>query len=268
MPIADPLELFRALNANVDAEDYLAAAKLCDPVSLRAFQRNIIARLVNPPTYREWTVDDMLRHQPEMPREVAEYNMAQQRKHSTERSTVADELPGIDTPAVLVAASADAVFAAHLAAVSPRAMYRRAHAAALAHGRAAGQTQLPVLPDVADLPHHITLIALGFVDDGSPIGRIVYRQNFQTMEQLDQTATSPRDRAILDFHRRRMDALPEDERTLRLELENAEITMIAKCRRQLDGGWLMLAEHGLLWSGMMFGFSPDEDDDDDDFAEA
>lgn len=81
MPIADPLELFRALNANVDAENYLAAARLCDPVSLRAFQRN----------------------------------------------TIADELPGIDTPAVLIAASADATFAAHLAAVSPRARCIAAH---------------------------------------------------------------------------------------------------------------------------------------------
>ena len=263
MSIADPLELFRTVNALADAEDYLAVAHLCDPVSLRAFHRNEIARLVDPPTFREWTVDDMLRHQPEMPREVAEYNMVQQRKHAAERNTIADELPGIDTPAALIAASADAVFAAHLAAVSPRAMYRRARAAAQAHGKTAKEAQSPDLPDVADLPSHMNLIAIGFVDDGSPIGRIVYRHDFPKMEQLQAMARGPRDRATFDNHRRRLAALPEDERTLQLELEGREHVMVSKCRRQADGGWLMLAEHGLLWANSMFGFSTDEDDEDD-----
>jgi hypothetical protein len=76
---SDPLSLVCAAIEIVNTADWDAAAQLCDPISLVAFRRQLLEQFEPTAPRFELTVEEYLRHSPEMPRAVAEYHMAQHR---------------------------------------------------------------------------------------------------------------------------------------------------------------------------------------------
>ena len=84
----DPLALFDAALNALNAEDWRGAAQLCDPVSLRAFKRQLLERFTPDRPPRELTIEDLLRHTPDKPRQVAEYELAQHRRRADPRRRV------------------------------------------------------------------------------------------------------------------------------------------------------------------------------------
>ena len=74
MSFADPLELFRAAVERLNADDFSATARCCDPVSLRSFQRGMVGRYSRPDHVRVVNAEEYMRMSPDIPREAAEYS--------------------------------------------------------------------------------------------------------------------------------------------------------------------------------------------------
>lgn len=81
MPTSDPLAVFREFTAALRREEWSEAARLCDPASLTWFKEAQIQRLAPAAPRRELTAEDFMRDDPEMPREVAEYQLARFNRH-------------------------------------------------------------------------------------------------------------------------------------------------------------------------------------------
>jgi hypothetical protein len=258
----DPLELFRAAAACLHASDWLGAARLCDPVSLSAFKIMTIERCEPERDRRELTLDDMRYGQPDMPIEVAEYNLAQYRK-VRDRESPLDSLAEIDSVEALATTDPQTVFAAHLHGTSPREQMRRAWEAGLLPRE---NGPIPWEQFASDA---WPLEPMGFVDDGSGFAHILYRHVAPPADDVTRGVTSRRERAMLREQEQREAALPDDVKAFRRERAQAPHPMLIPCRRQPDGNWLMLADYQFLSSNGNYGFGfslVTHDDSDDDVS--
>jgi hypothetical protein len=82
--MTEATDLAKALFAALDAEDWTGAACLFNPVQVEEWYRAFLQRR---PTQQDFslTVDQYLKHSPDMPREVAEYQVAQMRRNHLSR---------------------------------------------------------------------------------------------------------------------------------------------------------------------------------------
>ena len=80
MPNTDPLRLFNAAVSALNAEDWTAVARLCDPVSLRSFHRELLEQFAPSTPMPTLTIDDIRKGRPEMSVEAAEYELEHHRK--------------------------------------------------------------------------------------------------------------------------------------------------------------------------------------------
>jgi hypothetical protein len=93
--MTDAVDLAKTLFAALDAEDWTGAARLFNPVQVDVWYREFLQRRPKDQDVL-LTVDQYLQHSPDMPREVAEYQVAAMRKSHRSRSP-ADELAGVHT---------------------------------------------------------------------------------------------------------------------------------------------------------------------------
>lgn len=223
----EPLDLFRAAVAAVNAEDWAAAAALCDPVSLRAFHRQLLAQFAPPEPRWQLTVEEYLRHSPEMPRDVAEYMVAQHRKHADPAERLRRELPGVPAVDALSALRPEQAFAAWLDGRSIRRQVEQLAADRRITRRAAD------LHATAPTEHY-RYIALGAVLDGERVAHVLFRDAFEP----DQPWSADAARWLADQ--------PADEQDLARELRGRGHPQVATCRRQPDGSWRLIADHDFL----------------------
>ena len=108
-----PLEVFQQVANAMARNAWDEVASLCDPVSLSLFKRSQVARFTAEPT-REWTAEDMMRHDPDLPREVAQYQVALMSKHQDQTNYLAAEFPGFRDAAALSKAAPATVFSVWL----------------------------------------------------------------------------------------------------------------------------------------------------------
>lgn len=254
-PFADPLELFRVAVERMNTEDFLGAAQCCDPVSLRAYHRASISRFEGPERARPMRIEDFMRGDPEMPLEVAEYNLRKQQESIAMYSNVPMEFPGIDNPAALREHSAVEVFAAFLEGKSLRHMLTRAVDA--------GHIGVRDL-DVSEAlnAHRWSFAALGVVEVSASIAHIIYHHEVTIQEPTATEAADP----WVARERERIALLPVDEQELHAELQGNHSPSSTTCRRQPGGGWLLVAGYDFIGAsgGMAIGTAgPDGDDDDD-----
>ncbi len=254
---SDPLELFRVAIERKNAGDYLGVAKCCDPVSLRAFQRGLIEQFSGPSNYRPQTVDEIRRYEPDMPIEVAEYELKRRNAHLDRHGQLSRQLPGVPSIDALRAMNADEVFSAFLDGRSSRRQMEQM----VADGHL--PAEVLVGGEVQAFPE-TPLKALGCVGMDGPIATLVYRFDFQPATM--PVKLSARDQRDLEAHQQRLAALPLDEQELAKERGRGWHAMTASCRRQPDGGWLLLADHDFPGSGFghAVGFAGVEDEEVDD----
>ena len=69
-----PVDVFREFVAHVSAGRYADAARFLPLVEIEKQRSNTLAEARRP--HREWTVEDFMRHNPDMPRVVAEYEVS------------------------------------------------------------------------------------------------------------------------------------------------------------------------------------------------
>ncbi len=220
---SDPLALFRAAADALSREDWHAAAALCDPVSLAAFKRQFLESLEPAAPPREITLEDYLRHNPEMPPEVAEYHLEQHRRHADPLQRLQEELPGITSVAALLELSPVEVFSTWLWGRSARHQVEQM----LTEGRISRASAQEVLEHMGSGYRYV---ALGALPDGERLAHVLYRQELPASseeEQEEEAAWRAR--------------LPEDEQELMRELSGRTHPRVLTCRRQPDESWRMLA---------------------------
>jgi hypothetical protein len=228
-PLSDPIALFQAALDAIGAEDWRAAALLCDPVSLRHFHGQILAQFA--PAVHEIAVEDLLRHDPEMPREAAEYEVARHRKASDAAARLRHEIPRVASLAELRELSPAEAFAGWL---EERSFRRQLEQRAAAGERAAMKAaQLPRGASVFAL--HLS--PLGAVTDGERVTHVLYRH------AIDENAAWPGAMVAMTEH------LPADQQVFVRELWQRGRPEVATCRLQPDGTWGLIAGYNFLGMG-------------------
>jgi hypothetical protein len=241
---ADPLDLFRAAVSALNREDWRGVAALCDPASLSAFRRRMIEQLAPSRPIRTITVEEYMRHSPDMPREVAEYSVAQIQKHADPERRLKDELPGVASVAELRSLDPITVFAKWLEGRSVRRQIERLVAEGRA-SRAAAAAAIARFAEGAQYPY----VALGAVPDGDRVVHIVYRHDVGRQESPSPDA------------RRWLESLPPEEQELVRDIDVSGPPWIAACRRQPDATWRLVADHGFLGVGSTHIWRLDEPQD-------
>lgn len=225
-----PEAAFRAAADAIAREDWHGVAGTCDPVSLAAFRRQLVAQFDRTESPGVLTVDEYLRHYPEMPRAVAEYHVEQHKAQSDPVRQLRRELPDAEDVAHLKRLGPEEVFALWLAGRSPRREVERMLAEqGIDPGSAASMLE-QLTPSFAYEP-------VGAVADGERVAHVLYR-----MGGVHSEDDGPEAAAWLA-------GLPVEERELTRELAGRQHPMVATCRRQPDGSWRLIADHGFLRLG-------------------
>ena len=165
----DPLDLFRDTVAALNAEDWRAVAAFCDPASLHRFKRTLIEMMTMAPDQTgKITSAELMRAVPNMPRAVAEYQVAQFRESVNPKRRLNAEVPSIKSREELDSMTPANVFAAWLDGKS----LRRQVELEVARGRLTRAAAAAVLEQTR-APYDFR--SLAFVEDGGRIGYVVYR---------------------------------------------------------------------------------------------
>jgi hypothetical protein len=245
--VSNPLDIFRRAVEALEREDWVALARCCDPVSLARFRRDQLQMLEPTRPVNEVTVEQLLRHDPEMPREVAEYQVANIRRHRESWSRLEQEFPGVSSLDAMRSMDPAEVFATWLRGRSP------AHQARIALRDR--QTPAGFHEDIlAATGFAAPIVTLGVVHDGERVAHVLFRREYP-MPHVSED----------EEHDACMAALSHEERELARELAGREFPHVATCRRQPDGEWRLIAGFDFLQMGR-FVVSVDMDDDDDGAA--
>ena len=240
--ISDPLALFTAVTDALCREDWEAAAELCDPVSLAVFRRQLIEQFQPVEPLHELSVEQYLRHMPEMPREVAEYHVAQHNQQRDSAVRLAQEMPGVQTLDELASLSPEGAFALWLRGRSPRAQVEQM----VARGQIAASDAQQMLDAVGPVSA-FGYIAVGAIADGDTLAHIVYRWDVPAEPIPDSDAASWLAR------------LTPQEQVFAREVSPKLHPQIVSCRRQPNGSWCALADYNFFGMGSFaYGVGLDE----------
>lgn len=226
--MSNPESVFNEAAAAVDRGDWEQAASLCDPASLSVFKRELLERV--DAKQEAWTVERMLQFQPDLPREVAEYQIAQFNGISDAKRVLEREVPSVASVEQLRDMSPVEVFAAWLEGQS----YERQ-----VEGMRR-ETSIPpeVLEVVLRSRPERTFKILGMIPDGDRIAHVVYRQECTWPDDSDDSDETPQPAIDVD---------PEESSFLADRSQPAP--EFSTLRRQGDGSWRMIADHRFLGLG-------------------
>jgi hypothetical protein len=224
---SDPATLFRAVIEALNDEDWETIAALCDPSSLTIFYRQLLRRYGQ--EQPKITVEDYLRNAPEMPREVAAWEVEKLNKSRSAGQRLRQEIPGVGDMTELRGLGPTATFASWLRARSPRGQVEQAQAAGHISDEAAERA-------LSATRGAFPCVLLGVVSDGSQVAHIIFREEFDPAEPLEPP---------LGFSGMASD----DEWELVRDISGRLAPEVASCRRQPDGTWRMVVGHDFLRFG-------------------
>jgi len=234
----DPAELFNAAVAAMDKGDWPGAAALCDPMSLVLFQRQLIAMVSPEHTGPELTVEDIMRSDPDMPRAAAEYQINRMRRFRDPMTVLRQEIPGVESVEELRRFAPAAAFARVLAGRSPSAQIERV----IASGAVPPGGVEAIRASARRMIRQPELV--GVLRDGENLTHIFYRAPVSTPEMPQWPSATA------------------EERSYQRDVFNRGPLKSNQCRRQADGGWLLIADRSFLSAGQIAGFGSGAGDDD------
>jgi hypothetical protein len=241
MPIKDPVQLFQTIVARMNAEDWNGAAGLCDPASLSSFRRTILEQFS--PNRRPVTItaEQFMKMEPDMPREVAEYNVKRAQKSVDSEGRLQSEFPTVASVAALRALEPADLFAEFLYGRSPKRQLReQAKRGDISKKNADAILQQPL--------NELQYEPVGFLPDGDRIAHVLYRMKVEV-------PTGPREDEWLAM-------VPEEEREFAKDTLIHGHAQMFNCRKQPDGGWLAIADYSFIGGGMNVSFVPRDGGDD------
>ena len=237
----DPLDLFRAAVNALNEERWLDVAKLCDPATLREFKRSTLAQF-DSPLRHVWTVEDFLRHSPDMPREVAEYQLTQIHRQAHPDTRFARDFPSLKDVAELRSMEPKEVFASWLEGRSIRRQVEQM----VSEGRISSAALSAHSEMMAAMKHRLTPI--GALPDGDDLMHILYA--FGPVDSAD-TLDEPGESAA--------NGSPEDRKLGRVM--SRAYPLVTSCIRQPRGHWCLIADYNFLSMGSVsVGIGDSEDD--------
>ena len=232
----DPVKVCEAAAEALVRGDWEAAASLCDSVSLEIFKRRMIEQHTPRPPVGDMTAEELMRHSPDMPRAVAEYQVEQLLERSKLSRRMDRDLPGFTDISSLQAAPAEAVFAAWLHGSSLQHQVRLAVEDGQVPARALVEWENHPVPQ----PKHI---ALGAVPGREGFAYVVFRTEYPATE-ADTTAEEVGLPPITTWS--------EEEQAVASQLGDRPAVVI--CRQQPNGDWRLLADSEFFGPRGSFGF--------------
>ena len=193
-----------------------AAATFVDPVSLRTFARQLRERFAPDVPPRTMTADDYLRHDPQLPRAVAEHYAAEANRHADPTSRLPAELRGV---------------------TSVEAIRRQIEGLAV-DGRISNRAL--EVRSKAGYADSYQYVAIGVVDDGDRIAHILYRADVDPAQPWSGDIA------------KRLASQPAEEQVLARQLWAYGSPSVATIRRQTDGTWRFVVEHDFLRVGSIY----------------
>jgi hypothetical protein len=235
--MSHPSQVVTNAVAALQREDWEGFITLCDPVSVRRFKSNLVWQFADHRSTEPLTVDDLLTDRPEMPREVAEYNLAEMERYRDpverlrlEISTVSsiEELNGLNPAEVLLR---------WLEARTPRRedefsirKWEPSEGLEVVEVRRLSQDEL----DTGTI-HRPKYLVLGSVRDGPDFAHVVCRQADSDNDEFsDEFATDA-------------SGTPPDEVELEHALRYRTMMQTVACRRQPDDSWRLIADRNLFF---------------------
>ena len=238
--MSHPPQVITEAVAAIERGDWQAFISLCDPVSLRRFKNDLVWQLSDHGYSAGITVEDFMSETPGMPREVAEYNVAQMEQYrdpalrmQLEISTVSslDELKSLEPHEVLVRW------------LQSRTPYREdefsirkwepARGMEVTEVRRLSQEEID-----GDFIYKPAYVILGSVRDGPDFAHVVCRHANQRDREGEEDDSD-------DY------AIPAEEAELDRAVRNRVHMLTALCRKQTDGNWLLIAERNLFFLPQM-----------------
>lgn len=238
----DPIAVFQAAAEAVAREEWLAAAVLCDPISLRLFKDELVQRVSPDREIYPVSVEALLRSQPDMPRDVAEYQVAQHERSWNQSAVLEREVPGVGDITSLRALSPVEVFAAHLSrnSVDNRIKQLRQFTPMTTEWEELVRSQVQAVPRYS---------ALGVIHESERIAFVVFRLDFRTPGDDIAAANGSGDPDA---------GLSAEKREYVADVASGP-PECQTCRRQPDGSWRLVAGHHFLGLGnIAFAFGYDE----------
>ncbi len=233
----DSLQLFGHAADALARGDWDALARSCDPASLTLFQRQELENLERRRLEPDWTVEDILRNNPEMPREVAEYQFRQSLRQREMDRDLGSSFPGVSTLEELRAMEPTAFFATWLRGRSPEHQARLA----VADASIPEEMRQSVLAS-AGFRHR--LVPLGVVYDGERLAHVVYLREYPPPPGSEEVGDKEH-----ESYTAWREELSAKERALRDDLAGREWMLVVSCRKQPDGSWRFLAGYDFLHMG-------------------
>lgn len=218
----DPVKLFRAAVVALNEERWLDVARLCDPVSLQEFKHSALAQF-DVPANHVWTVEDFLRHSPDMPREVAEYQLTQIQQQVHPDRRFARDFPSLSGIEELSSLAPEQVFASWLEGRSVKTQFETM----VREGRISNAALEAHRESMASMKHD--LAPIGWVQDGEDIVHVLYRWGAEDSGEIPAMAR----------------AFP----------------LVTSCIRQSDRSWRLIADYNFLSIGSMSVGVEDSDGD-------
>ncbi len=170
-PPDSPEAVVRAVFAAVEAKQYEAVAPYIDPESLAEFHEYALAAALSQEKVRPLTVEDLKRHDPEMPDAVAEYQVQQfARRAADAGSWLLRDYAGVETLEQLQALSPEQLLGRWLEAQAPEYQLRQA--------MRKSRRPVPEADLLSGMPR-IRRQVLGAVREGESVAHVVYRFTWQ-----------------------------------------------------------------------------------------
>jgi hypothetical protein len=234
-----PVDVLNAAFAALNFDDWAGFTALCDPVSLRAFKREIIHGYESDELLNALTVDadDLMETEPDMPREAAEYKAAQMNKIVSVEHRIKKDFVTLSTIDEIRALDPAKLFAHWLKMNSP---YRR-YEAEVQQGRWADEESWEVesqweQPDdgTTKETRGYRYSVIGAVMDGDEIAHVLYQSDHGL------------DKIFPEEYAEWMESIPQDEQELEKLLRHRMHPEFATCRRQPDGTWRLVAQQHFI----------------------
>ena len=204
--------------AALNNADWSGFIKLCDPVSIRRFKSDLVWQFSDHGYSEPLTAEDFMSDMPEMPREVAEYNVAEMERYGDPARRLSLEIDTVSSVQELNELEPEEVLLRWLQARMPFSVE--------------GFPVPSPADEIGTVSHWRPRYAvLGSVRDGPDFAHVVCRrvEDYSEDEEGDDDFNTPRDEAELTRALGPISGLP-----------------IATCRRQADGSWRLVADRNLF----------------------
>ena len=229
--VNNPAAVLDAAFDALNLDDWAGFVELCDPVSLRAFKSETLDDYAEDRDEYHVEAEDLLDHEPEMPREAAEYKAARMNEVTSRAHRLKRDFLTVKSVDELREMDASRMFVLWLQARSP---YRRAELEAESEepweSNAAWE---PPVDDGKKPTRGFRYSVIGCVSDGEDVAHVLYRSDHSI------------DRIFPEEYAEMMSGRPTDEQELARQLHHHSFPHFATCRRQPDGTWRLVADRFL-----------------------